>query len=161
CRTFDRLIADAPIAVHPPLALAGLRFAVPTTLMFDDIDDAVARDFERAVSRLSAQGARIERLDFPELAELPALNARGSLVNAEPFEVHRAAGLLDKRKGYDANVIARIEIGARMSANQVAEIRAARTRLQTTVDARAAAYDALLCPTVATVPPRLRDLDDP
>ena len=161
CRTFDAIIADAPIATHPPLSLGSLRFAVPTDLVLDDTDEAVARDFDAALARLSTAGARIERVRFPEFAQLPQLNSRGALANAEAFDVHSAAGLLSRRELYDPNVIARIEIGERMSGDDVLALRNARTALTASVEARAQPFDALLFPTVPTVAPRFSDLAQP
>ena len=161
CRTFDAIIADAPLATHPPLALGSLRFAVPTDLVLDDTDEAVARDFDAALARLSKAGARSEPVRFPEFTQLPGLNSRGALANAEAFEVHSAAGLLSRRELYDPNVIARIEIGERMSGDDVLALRNARAALTASVAARAQPFDALLFPTVPTVAPRFSDLAQP
>ena len=62
-----------------PHRLNGLRLAVPDNLVLDGMDDTVAATFDRALSILSAAGARIERTNFAEFAELPAVNAKGGL----------------------------------------------------------------------------------
>lgn len=161
CRTVDGLISDASASVHAPLALAGLRFAVPQELVLADLDAAVAAAFAAALRRLSAAGARIEDLHIPEIARLPEINARGTLANAEAYAVHRDAGLLGKRDRYDPNVIARIEIGGRMSADDVRGIQEERAALIAATDAKTKAFDALLFPAVAIVAPRIAGLDEP
>ncbi len=161
CRSVDALIADAPTGRHAPVGIASLRFAVPVDYVLDDMDEPVARAFDAVLARLSAAGAYIERLRVPEFARVPEINARGALANAEAYAVHRAAGLLSQRERYDPNVIARIEIGGRMSGDDVHRVSEARATLIRDVDARAKPFDAMLFPAVATVAPRLSDLADP
>ena len=161
CRTVDALMADAPIDVHPPLGLNGLRFAVLQEIVLNELDAHVAEAFEKTLRRLSAAGARIDELHIPELARLPEINARGALANAEAYEVHVKAGLLGERVRYDPNVITRIEIGGRMSADDVRRIRDERAALIRTADMKSKGFDALLCPAVATVAPRFSDLVEP
>jgi aspartyl-tRNA(Asn)/glutamyl-tRNA(Gln) amidotransferase subunit A len=161
CRMVDALIADAPIEGHAPVALRGLRFVVPQDWVLTELDDHVASAFAAALRRLSAAGAVIEELHFPEFARLPEINARGALANAEAYAVHREAGLLPQRERYDPNVIARIEMGGRMSTEDVTRILAERAALIRATDTRAAGFDALLFPAVATVAPRFSDLEDP
>jgi aspartyl-tRNA(Asn)/glutamyl-tRNA(Gln) amidotransferase subunit A len=161
CRTVDRLIADAPIEVHAPLALRGLRFAVPQDLVLTEMDEHVAHALENTLRRLSAVGARIEDVRFPEFARLPEINARGALANAEAYAVHRDAGLLAQRDRYDPNVISRIELGGRMSEEDVKRIREERAALIRATDERAKGFDGLLMPAVATVAPRFSDLQEP
>ena len=160
CRSVDALIADAPMATHAPVGLGSLRFAVPLDYLLEELDAQVGRDFDAALARLAAAGAHIERIRVPEFERLPEINARGALVNAEAYEVHRAAGLLLQRERYDPNVIARIEIGERMSGEDVRRVREARAALMREVAARTKAFDALLFPAAATVAPRLTDLTE-
>ena len=70
CAAVDRLIADAPTPLHPPLPVRGLRLGVPTDYVLDDLDDAVSRAFERALSALSLAGAIIERLRMPDFTRM-------------------------------------------------------------------------------------------
>src|SRR4051794_37285838 len=56
CAVLDAVLADEPVTPLQPRAIAGMRLAVPTTLALDDLDDAVAATFERALRTLAAQG---------------------------------------------------------------------------------------------------------
>jgi aspartyl-tRNA(Asn)/glutamyl-tRNA(Gln) amidotransferase subunit A len=161
CRAFDAVIADTPITPHPEVAPGQLRFAVPSDVVLDELDEAVARDFEAALACISRAGAQVGQVRAPEFSELSRLNARGALANAEAYAVHLAAGLLERREGYDPDVLARIEVGERMSADEVREIRAARSALSMRLETLSKAYDALLFPTVAIVAPRLADIAEP
>ena len=54
----DAVLADEPIAAAEPRPIKGMRLAVPTTVVLDDLDEAVARTFERALETLSRSRAR-------------------------------------------------------------------------------------------------------
>src|SRR3954449_4327861 len=62
CATLDAVLAGEPIAPVRPRPIKGMRLALPTTTALDDLDEAVARTFERAVDSLARQGATIERI---------------------------------------------------------------------------------------------------
>lgn len=158
CALVDGLIADAPIGRHPALGVAGLRFAVPTDFVLDAMDANVAAAFDRALARLTDVGARIERLRVPGLARIPEINARGTMANAEAFAYHTRAGLLKRREGYDPNVVARIEVGGRMTAGDYLDLLHARAALTAEVDRLSAPYDALLFPTTPCVAPRFDEI---
>jgi Asp-tRNA(Asn)/Glu-tRNA(Gln) amidotransferase A subunit family amidase len=104
--------------------VAGLRLAVPETVVLDGLDATVAAAFERALARLSAAGARITRLAVPEFAELAALNARGTLSAAEAWAWHRA--LLNAHEAdYDPRVALRIRGGENMNVADYIDLLAA------------------------------------
>src|SRR6202040_2668342 len=63
CAILDAVLADEPIRPLQPRAVKGMRFAVPTTVALDELDDHVAKSFERALTTLSRQGASIERIE--------------------------------------------------------------------------------------------------
>src|SRR6516165_8569137 len=56
CATLDAVLAGEPIAVVRPRPIKGMRLAVPTTIALDELDNAVAKTFERALETLSRQG---------------------------------------------------------------------------------------------------------
>ncbi len=158
CATLDALLANEPPPDPTPAALAGLRFAVPRTFVLDDLDTHVASHFARSLSRLSAAGARIEEIDLPELATLPAINAKGGFSAAESFTWHRA--LLETHgAAYDPRVLTRIQRGATQSAVDYITLLAARRTFIAGVERHIARFDALLIPTTPIIPPRIADLD--
>src|SRR5271163_4385780 len=53
CATLDAVLADEPVVPLQPRPIRGMRLAVPTTVVLDDLDDAVAQAFERALQVLS------------------------------------------------------------------------------------------------------------
>ena len=60
-------IVDRPIET--------LTLAVPQTLVFDEIEDKVANDFQRVTSLLSNLGAKIIDIPFDVLSEIPKANS--------------------------------------------------------------------------------------
>jgi aspartyl-tRNA(Asn)/glutamyl-tRNA(Gln) amidotransferase subunit A len=128
CALVDQAIADAPVAAHPPLGAAGLRLGVPRQLVLEDLDATVARAFERTLARLVAAGARVDLVDVPAFARMPAITARGGIVHADACALHLRRGLLARRERCDPNVVARIDLGARMTAADYIELLRARRR---------------------------------
>ena len=59
------VVAGEPVQPPQPRPIKGMRLAVPTTVALDELDDEVARSFERALENLSRQGALIERIEAP------------------------------------------------------------------------------------------------
>src|SRR6202166_4497488 len=89
CAVLDAVLANETIAPLQPRRVKGMRLAVPATVALDDLDDAVAKTFERALEALSRQGALIERIEVPEFLDVAPMNVRGGLAAAESYGWHR------------------------------------------------------------------------
>ena len=89
CAVLDAVLADEPVAALQPRPIKGMRLAVPTTVALDELDDAVARTFERALETLSRQGALIERIAVPEFLDVGVMNTKGGFAAAESYAWHR------------------------------------------------------------------------
>ncbi len=157
CALLDALLADEPPVDLRGCSLSGQHFAAPRTFVLEDMDRHVAGDFERALSRLSASGARIDDIDIPEFADIPAIHAKGTIATVEVFAWHRAL-LAAHAAEYDPRVRSRIEIGAGQTAADYAALLAARRTFIAGVERRLAGFDAFLMPTVPVIPPRIADL---
>ena len=103
----------------------GMRLAVPTTIALDDLDDEVAKTFERALETLSRQGASIERIEVPEFHDVVAMNSKGGFSAAESYAWHRYL-LTSKGDVYDPRVRVRILRGEGISAADYIDILNAR-----------------------------------
>jgi len=157
CAVLDAVMAGAAPVVPEALPLAGLRFAVPQTLVLDDVEDYVARRFEDAVSALSEAGARIAEIPFEELAEIPRINANGGIY-AEAWAVHRRL-LEEHRDAYDPRVAARIERASGLSAADYYDVLRARESLIEAAASVTAPFDALLVPTTSLAAPPMAPLE--
>ncbi len=159
CAVLDAVLADEPITPLQPRPIKGMRLAVPTTVVLDELDDAVARTFERALETLSRQGAQIERIAVPEFHDVAAMNAKGGFSAAESYAWHRFL-LTSKGDVYDPRVASRILRGESLSAADYIDLLGARRSLIAHSTTRLAPYDALILPTTANTPPRIADLAD-
>jgi len=159
CATLDAVLADEPIAPVSPRPIRGLRLAVPTTTALDDLDEAVARTFERALETLSRQGALIEQIEVPEFLDIGVINAKGGFASAESYAWHRYL-IVSHGDIYDPRVSTRILRGEGISAADYIDMLDARRSLIARIAVRLAPYDALVLPTTANTPPRIADLAD-
>ena len=153
CLIADAAIADAPLDVRRR-PLQGMRLAVPKTLMFDAIEPAVARAFERAVQTLSAAGAHIVDIALSELGEIGTVNAPGGFSPVEASAVHRER-FAAKREGFDKRVAARIALGTEVRAADYIAMQDRRREWAGRVEGALQGFDALICPTVPIIAPAI------
>jgi aspartyl-tRNA(Asn)/glutamyl-tRNA(Gln) amidotransferase subunit A len=153
------VLADQPIAPLQPRPIKGMRLAVPTTIALDDLDDAVAKTFDRALEALSRQGALIERIEVPEFLDVGVISVKGGFAAAESYAWHRYL-LTSKGDVYDPRVSLRILRGEAISAAEYIDMVGARRSLIARTEKCIAPYDALVMPTTANTPPRIADLAD-
>lgn len=154
CILIDSIIADQALSV-PDLPLAGMRLAVPATVMLDGLDPHVAASFSATLSLLSASGAIITDAPFNLLAEAADLNKFSS---AEAFAWHR--GILATREAeYDARVVKRIKMGANMSAADYIDLHRRRREWIGRMEDSLSPYDAIIMPTVPLVAPTITELE--
>jgi len=154
CILVDSIIADNPLQI-PGLPLAGLRLAVPQSVMLDGLEPHVAASFSAALSQLSAAGARIVDASFSLLAEAAGLN-RFSV--AEAYAWHREL-LARHEPEYDSRVATRIKAGAGMSAADYIDLHRRRHDWIARMEEELAPFDALIMPTVPIVAPPIAQLE--
>jgi aspartyl-tRNA(Asn)/glutamyl-tRNA(Gln) amidotransferase subunit A len=159
CAVLDAVLANEPVTPLQPLSVKGMRLAVPTTVALDEIEDAVARAFERALEKLAAEGALIERIAVPEFLDVAPMSAKGGFAAAESFAWHRYL-IAAKGDVYDPRVLSRIMRGESQSAADYIDLLGARKSLIARTEQRIAPYDALVLPTTANTPPRISDMKD-
>ena len=159
CAVLDAVLANEPIVPLQPRPIRGMRLAVPTTVVLDELDDEVARTFERALETLSRQGALIERIAVPEFLDVGVMNTKGGFAAAESFAWHRYL-IVSHGDVYDPRVSLRILRGESISAADYIDLLEARKSLIARATVRLAPYDALVLPTTANTPPRIADLAD-
>jgi len=154
--TMHEILAQRTVALQAR-PLSGWRLALPRTLLLDGLDATVARALERTLQTLRAQGAQIEDLDLPELAEVAAINAGGGFSPAESWAWHRKR-LAERGAAYDPRVAARIRRGEAMSAADYIDLLHARAGWIDRMVAAMRGYDAMLSPTVPIVAPEVAPL---
>lgn len=158
CAIGDAILAGDLIDVPQARPLRHIKLAAIQDFVLNDLDDAVAAAFETALKRLRAAGVDIVDIPFPELNDLPAINAKGGLAAAEAHAWHRD---LLERKGnlYDQRVRARIANGVNQNAADYIDLLDARRRLIAASRERLAGFDAFVLPSVALIPPTIASLE--
>jgi aspartyl-tRNA(Asn)/glutamyl-tRNA(Gln) amidotransferase subunit A len=159
CAILDAVIADEPVTALRPRPIKGARLAVPTTIVLDELDEAVAQTFDRTLKTLSKLGAEIDHIEVPEFLDTIMMNSKGGFAAAESYAWHRYL-LTSKGDTYDPRVSARILRGEAISAADYIDLIDARRAMIARITARLAPYDALVLPTTANTPPRIADLAD-
>jgi aspartyl-tRNA(Asn)/glutamyl-tRNA(Gln) amidotransferase subunit A len=159
CAVLDAVLADEAVQPLQPRPVKGMRLAVPTTIALDDLDEEVAKTFERALETLSREGALIERIEVPEFHDVGVMNSKGGFAAAESYAWHRFL-IANHGDVYDPRVHARILRGEGISAADYIDLLGARRSFIARTERRIAPYDALLLPTTANTPPAIADLAD-
>ncbi len=130
--------------------LAGVRLAMLETVALTDLRDRPAEGFEDAAARLSGAGARIEKLQAPEVAE--ALHLAGILFTAEGYAIWREVIEAAPQKMFP-RILERFRSGAEVSAVDYIAGWRRLEQLRAQWAARTAGYDAVILPTSPILPP--------
>jgi aspartyl-tRNA(Asn)/glutamyl-tRNA(Gln) amidotransferase subunit A len=156
CVLLDRVLS-AETDVIAPADVRNLRFAIPKTLVQDDLSPAVANAFAAALSRLSGAGAKLVEVPMSEFTQAAMVNSGGALVSAEAFWRHRE-WLKTGADQYDPRVSSRIRPGETITAANYIELLQVRKRFVSSIDAAAGGYDAMLMPTTQDTAPTIAEV---
>lgn len=159
CAAADSIMAGDWDGAVPARQAKGLRLAVLKDFVLDGLQPQVERDFARALAALEAAGASVSDMAFPELREIPAINAKGGIVAAEAWATHRAR-IATAGGEYDPRVRSRIELAATISAADYLDYLARRRDLIGLFRRRFEGVDAVLLPTTLNTPPAIAELAD-
>jgi aspartyl-tRNA(Asn)/glutamyl-tRNA(Gln) amidotransferase subunit A len=126
----------------------------------DRLDDSIAKRFAAALGRLEKSGCRLSDETLPLLAELAEINAKGGILPAEAFAVHRDR-LARRGDAIDPNVRVRLERAAKIPAHDYIDMTRARAVLVRAMDARLADLDLLAMPTTPITAPLMSEVAAP
>src|ERR1700674_5352220 len=145
CALLDAVLANEEVVPLVPRPIKGMCLALPTTVALDELDEAVARTFERALETLSRQGALIERIAVPEFLDVGVMNTKGGFAAAESYSWHRYL-IASHGDVYDPRVSSRIPRGEAITAADYIDLLQMRKSLIARATARLAPYDAFVMP---------------
>lgn len=153
CALVDRVLAGLSTEALPGPArpLKGTRFAVLSNYVLEQMEPAIARSYEAALSRLAKAGADLTDIRFAPLDDLPSINRFG-FSPIEAFAAHRSQ-LAAHAHRYDPRVLARIRRGEAASAADYIDLLGARRAMIAAARNAFAGFDAILMPTVPIAPP--------
>ncbi|WP_186067311.1 amidase [Burkholderia gladioli] len=161
CALIDRLLAGETVEAggfsQPAAPLDGLRLAVLSNYVTEQMDETVARAWDETLGRLSRSGAKLVPVRLPVLDALPAINRFG-FSPIEAYALHRQT-LATRADAYDPRVLARLRIGEPALAADYIELQAARAGAIEQARAAFEGFDAFLMPTVPIVPPAIAPLE--
>ncbi len=158
CAALDEILSGQQQRDEPPASVRGLRILLPTTLVLDDMEAAVARAFERCVEHLARAGATIAQQPLVHLQRIPQINAGGGLAAAEAYQWHREM-LEQYSDRYDPRVAARILKGREATAADIRELHEQRAAMIDVIDRATRDWDMLAMPTVPIVAPLLSAIE--
>jgi len=150
------LLEGGPAADLRGASLKGCRFAALQTVAMDHVRDTPRKAYEDTLIRLEAAGATIEPLEVPELAEAMALT--GVLYTTEAYGLWRNV-IEDNPELMFAKILERFRAGSSVSGPDYVSAWAELESHRMAWDRATAGFDAVLCPTVPTLPPNLERLN--
>ena len=149
----DAVLSGQALSVRQR-SVKGLRLAVPTTLMQDELDADVCKAFAHTLSRLSAAGALIDEVAWSELSEIATLNAPGGFSPVEAYAAHRHRLAADGAR-FDQRVAQRMALGQGVSAADYLTMIDQRHAWIGRSNQALQSFDAVICPTVPMVAPAI------
>lgn len=157
CATADAIMAGDWGGAVPKRQVRGLRLAVLKDFVLDGLAPGVERAFDRALASLTASGAVLADMAFPELRDIPSINSKGGIVAAEAWATHRRL-IAEKGGGYDPRVRTRIELAETISAADYLDYFGRRRDMIRLFGERFEGFDAVLLPTTLNTPPAIAEL---
>jgi aspartyl-tRNA(Asn)/glutamyl-tRNA(Gln) amidotransferase subunit A len=156
CLAVDAVLSQQPLPVDAA-DLRSLRFAVPKSLMMEDLDATVAQAFARSLRRISEAGAQVVEIPFAALGDISALSLPGGFSPIESYAAHHAR-LERGAHQIDHRVVARMMLGKGISAQDYLELHNRRHAWIAAAQQTLQGFDAMLCPTVPMVAPLIEPL---
>jgi aspartyl-tRNA(Asn)/glutamyl-tRNA(Gln) amidotransferase subunit A len=130
CVLIDMALRGQPATRVRPLDLRGVEFIVPDKTGIDDVDAAVATNFEAVMKRLATAGAKVKSRPVPSIGAMRALVAQhGSLVGIEAYAEHRAVFDSADAERMDRRVVKRAMLGRAATGHDVINLQRGRERL--------------------------------
>ena len=142
-------LAFSSVDTVPPAHLKGCRFGIWDAPPSGNLDPILAAAFARALTRLEAAGAVLERIDLPPEEDLLAL-----------FQAHWFSGAAARLAPLPPSALAEVDPGLReiaaegerLSAVDLIRAQTRRAVFGAAFDALLARYDAILSPACAVLP---------
>ncbi|MEP3278818.1 MAG: amidase [Stappiaceae bacterium] len=159
CAALDAVLRGKTVGSITPIPMQDTAFFVPDGIVLDDLEDAVAENFEASIRALEAAGATITHGTVPALERSAQVAAQmGTITAAEAYREHQALVDTASVERIDRRVVARIMIGKAMSSADLEMLRQERERCMHDVrETLAGAF--LLMPTAAHVAPVIAPLE--
>ena len=157
CARADAVLAGDNPWMLRPVSARGLRIGIAQGLPLRGLDDSVSARFAAAIETLARNGVSLSKPKFTIFEDMIRVNSVASISAIEGYLVHREQ-LSAHGAEYDPLVRARLEGGAKVSAEDFATMLRERTALVHAMDDRLSDLDALVLPTTPIVAPTLAEV---
>ena len=154
CARADAVLAGDDPWMLQPASLGGLRIGIAQGLPLRDLDATVTALFSAAIGTLARNGVSLSEPQFAMFDDMARVNSVASIYVVEGYRVHREL-LATHGAEYDPLVRSRLEGGAKVSEEALANMLRERTALAHAMDDRLSDLDALVLPTTPIVAPTL------
>jgi len=152
CALTDAIWADEAPVVPEPMPLEGLRLAVPTTVVMDNLEPAVATAFDAALKKLAKHGVRIEHVAIPEFAEIAAAGRTRFPSMVEGYSIHKER-VATAANDMDPRIVGRLLAGKEIGGAEYYETLRFLNDVRPRAARITARYDAVAMPTIVTTAP--------
>ncbi|MDI3468377.1 MAG: putative amidase [Pseudolabrys sp.] len=146
-----------PLEAEP---LSGLRIGVAKGRPVEGLDETVGPRFASTLGALEKAGARLHDEPLPLLAEMDAVNAKGGIVPAEAWRVHRER-FARGRNQIDPMLANRLERAQDITGEDYRWMLTERARLVKAFDDQLSGFDVLAMPAVPIAAPTIADCEEP
>ncbi len=136
-----------------------LVLAVVRNYVLENLDDVVAKSYERALSKLARAGVTLHEIGIEALNEIAALTVNGGISGAEAYQIHRWR-LKSEADKMDPRIVDRIRLSENISRAEYLELQQRRSALIERFNVVAGGYHALVMPTVPMVAPEISNLNE-
>ncbi|MEX0279807.1 MAG: amidase [Arenibacterium sp.] len=159
CVLSDAVLRGAVTSDVRRAPVQNLKILVPRSIVFDEIEDEVAANFEYSLERLAMTGATIRHADCPAFQRAYELAAEiGTITAAEAYATHRALVDGSDVGRIDARVLARIDLGKKMIAGDYIRLFEERRALQAMLSEQLDGW-FMAMPTAPHVAPEIAPLE--
>ncbi len=136
-----------------------IKIGILQNFVLDGMDNSVSRAFEQALTKLSAAGVTFKDIVLPHLNDLPSLNARGGIIAAEAYDIHKEL-LIEREQEFDPRVAVRIKKALEQSPGEYEDLLKIRHDYISRANQQTSRFDALIFPTTPITAPKLADMED-
>lgn len=157
CAWLDAIMSGEPVPNIRNRSVSSLVLAKPRQVVFDQVEPIVMQAFIQACEALQQAGAKIEEIDVPELSEWHSIHAKSGLVATQAWAWHQDY-VRHQAQQYDPRVLLRLRGGEAVLASAYIDTLKRRQDWISRLNARTHAFDAIIYPTVAVIPPLLAPL---
>jgi len=158
CAVLDAVLAGQKNTGLSQAHPSDLRLAVLDNYVWESTEGPVTEAFDTVLKKLERARVRVERIRLPDLESLPPLNARGGIIAAEAYGIHRDC-LKEAEELYDPRVKSRIMRAKLQEPEEYERLLDERRKIIGRCRDVADGYDGVLFPTTPLQAPLLEDVD--